>query len=281
MRIEQGLLPDDYLDQRAERRTNVISLTLFVVVMAAVFAAFLVTNREWSNIKSAQAVMNEQYEHAHERIKELKELEQQREQMLNKAELATALVERVPRSILLAELINRMPAQLSLLEFDLKTEEVKARKSDKSKKEEEAKADKAKTKSLKDAQRTKTKEEAQAEARKVEAPKHQFVLSMIGVAPSDADVSKYIESLNQFPILDGVRLEFSEEKEIEGRWLRQFKISMKLVANADISTAPRLLAPDRPGDPLDDKVEINAGAAPVIDVESMLGSADGEASKEE
>ena len=37
-----SFLPEDYLDQKAERRTNMISLALFAIVMVSVFAAFLV-----------------------------------------------------------------------------------------------------------------------------------------------------------------------------------------------------------------------------------------------
>ena len=46
---DASFLPDDYLAHQAEKRTNVISLTLFVVVMFAVFGAFLVTNRHSSS----------------------------------------------------------------------------------------------------------------------------------------------------------------------------------------------------------------------------------------
>ena len=119
MSTTTSFLPEDYLDQKAERRTNLISLSLFGIVMVSVFAAFLVTNRQWSQVKSARASINEQYEQAAAQIETLNELEQQKDQMLSKARLAAALVERVPRSILLAGLVNRMPNRLGLLEFEL------------------------------------------------------------------------------------------------------------------------------------------------------------------
>ncbi len=261
MRIEQGLLPDDYLEQRAERRTNAISLTLFAVVMSAVFAAFLVTNREWSRVRDAQQVMNAQYAEAGERIKDLKALEEQQSAMLDKAEIATALIERVPRSVLLADLVNRMPKRLSLLEFELKAEEVKSGKKGSKNSSSAAtpgsNAKPAKTSSLKDAQRAKTKDEAAADAQKVEAPKHRFLLSLIGVAPTDADVSRYLAALNDYPVVQNVRLEISEEKEVEGQMLRQFKITMRLEPDADVSKVPRILAPTEPKDPMSDEMRFN------------------------
>ena len=57
-----SFLPEDYLDQKAERRTNLISLSLFGIVMVSVFAAFLVTNRQWSQVKNDRALINAQYE---------------------------------------------------------------------------------------------------------------------------------------------------------------------------------------------------------------------------
>src|SRR5688572_9263576 len=120
-----SFLPEDYLAQKAERRTNLISLTLFAVVMIAVVGAFFVTNRQARLLKQHQDQINVDYQAAGSKIQELQELEAQRAEMMDKAVLAGALVERVPRSILLAELINRMPDKLALLNFEMKSEKMK------------------------------------------------------------------------------------------------------------------------------------------------------------
>ena len=132
MTTTTSFLPEDYLDQKAERRTNLISLSLFGVVMVSVFAAFLVTNRQWSQVKTARGAVNEQYAQAAAQIETLNELEEQKNQMLSKARLAAALVERVPRSILLSELINRMPNRLGLVELELKEQELFIKRMDES-----------------------------------------------------------------------------------------------------------------------------------------------------
>src|SRR5688572_13272768 len=116
---QSSFLPEDYLAQKAQHRTNIISLTLFGVVMSAVVGAFFVTNRQAQLVKNLQETVNAQCLQAGSKIDELKQLDLQKEEMLQKAELAGALVERVPRSILLAELINRMPEKLALLTMDL------------------------------------------------------------------------------------------------------------------------------------------------------------------
>src|SRR5262245_47154933 len=120
-----SFLPEDYVAQTAERRTNIASLVLFGVVMTAVFGAFLVTNRQWTQVRQQQIRINSDTEKAAAEIRKMQELEDKRGQMIDKAELAMTLIEPVPRSVLLALLVRAMPERLSLLDFDLKSEEIK------------------------------------------------------------------------------------------------------------------------------------------------------------
>ena len=228
-----SFLPEDYLAKRAEKRTNLICLALFAIVMATVFGAFLVTNRQWSQVKSAQAAINANYQDAGKQIQELSELEKQRDDMLDKAELAAALVERVPRSILLAELINRMPPQLGVLEFDLRSER---------RQPERTVVKRGDAKRISGKQRAQTREQAEEQV-KIEAPQYIVSVAMVGVAPTDLEVSRYMTELNAYPLLQDVSLVYSEEKEIEGRRLRQFRISMKLAPEADVREVDPLAVP--------------------------------------
>jgi Tfp pilus assembly protein PilN len=244
-----SLLPEDYLAQKAERRTNLICLTLFAVVMASVFGAFLVTNKQWSRLKVDQEVINAQYQEAGMQIQELSELEAQKKEMLNRAELAGALVERVPRSILLAELINRMPPRLGLLEFELTSAKIKTQRV--------VSADKDKTKRLKGPTRARTKEEAQETLAKVAAPKYEVAIAMTGVAPTDLEVSRYMAELNSYDLVRTVTLDYSEEKEIEGRKMREFKINMTLSQTADVRSIEPLIVPRGIRNPMTDELELS------------------------
>jgi hypothetical protein len=252
MSTTTSFLPEDYLDQKAERRTNMISLSLFGIVMVSVFAAFLVTNRSWSQVKSARGAVNEQYEQAAVQIETLNELEQQKNQMLSKARLAAALVERVPRSILLAELVNRMPPRLGLLEFELKSQKIKA-------------ARRAPTRQGATGRigpsRARTREEAAElqEEKKVEAPRYEVSLRLVGVAPTDVEVSQYIGELNNYRLLRDVNLEYSEERKYEGDKMRQFEISMTLDPRADVRDASPTIKRNSVGNAMDDKVTIVPG----------------------
>src|SRR5215813_10519693 len=104
-----SFLPEDYLLRKKERRSNMISLSLFCIVMFGVIAAFFVTSRQWNDVKTRQAKINTEYTAESKKIDQLNVLEAQKREMMEKAEITAALIERVPRSILLAEIINRMP----------------------------------------------------------------------------------------------------------------------------------------------------------------------------
>ena len=245
-----SFLPEDYLAQKAERRTNIISLTLFGVVMIAVVGAFFVTNRKARILKDLQENINVQYQQAGLQIQELTQLEKQRQEMLDKAVLAGALVERAPRSILLAELINRMPDRLALLNFEMKSEKLKAPVV-------AAGAKDSKGRLVAGAGgRAKTKQEANETTKeKVEAPRYKVMITLLGVAPTDIEVSKYMAELNLFPMVRDVNLEFSEQKEIEGLGMRHFKINMSLDTAADVRRINPLSMP-RVKNPMMDKVQV-------------------------
>jgi Tfp pilus assembly protein PilN len=244
-----SFLPEDYLAQKAEQRTNLISLTLFGVVMIAVVGAFFVTNRQARLVKSAQEEINGRYQKAGEQIQELTQLEKQKDEMLHKAELAAALVERVPRSILMAELINRMPERLALLEYSMTSEKIKTAPPAADKDDKGRLVTKAKEKA-------KTKQEAGETVQKVETPRYKINISMVGVAPTDLEVSRYMTELNAYPLLRDVTLEYSEQKDIQGRLMRQFKINLALDPDADVRRINPLEVP-RVRNPMNDDMQIN------------------------
>lgn len=255
---DASFLPDDYLAHQAEKRTNVISLTLFVVVMFAVFGAFLVTNRQWSQVKGAQASINQQFQDAAAKIEELNELEKQRERMLNKAEVAIALVERVPRSILLAEFINRMPPRLSLLEFELKSTPVKpAIKPVNTKATGSLKGKTAPNQPGKG----ETREEAMEE-RKIDPPMYDVTIAMIGLAPTDREVSQYIAELVAHPLLKDVSLKYSVQSLVNEAQLQEFRVEMRLDPRADVRGIDPLQIPRNLRDPMSDEMKFLVPANP-------------------
>ncbi len=244
MNDQASFLPEDYLAQKADRRTNIVCLVLFALVMFGVIFAFVVTNQKWSQVKRDNSAINARYQTAAQQITELTELEEQKNEMLQKADLAAALVERVPRSILLAELINRMPERLSLLELELKSEKIKPAISRNDKKG--GKGGRLKP------ERAKTKREAEEDQRKVRPPRYEVSLSLVGVAPTDLEVSRFLAELNAYTLLREVTLDYSEQSDIEGQTMRKFEIKMKLDTDADVREIDPLIVHREVRDPMGD-----------------------------
>jgi hypothetical protein len=255
MRNDPSFLPEDYVTAAAERRTNLLSLALFATVMVAVFAAFLVTNRQWTQVRTAQLRVNSHMEKATVDIRKMRELEKRRGEMVDKAELATTLIEPVPRSILLSLVTGAMPERLSLVELDLRSEEIKIPRPVPAAETAPKRTGPAAAKVA-----GRGKAEAAAEKPKMEPSRWLIAISLVGLAPDDLDVSRFLNALGGIPILKGVRLDATESKEIEGRTMRQFRISMRIEPDANLRTLDTGAIPAPAHDPMRIPSDTRAGA---------------------
>jgi hypothetical protein len=199
--------------------------------MMGVVAAFFVTNREWSAVRSLQEQINVQYAAEAKKIEQLKVLEAQKSEMMEKAEITTALLEKVPRSILMAEIINRMPPALALTELDLVSKKIvdQTKKEDKKKPAPRSLTGKAPAKGgpVKGAK----VEEAAPERPK--PPRFEYVLSLIGLAKTDEEIADYTASLQQCGLLERVEFKFSGDVIIDEVGLRKFRIEANIRTGAD------------------------------------------------
>jgi Tfp pilus assembly protein PilN len=224
---QDSFLPEDYVKSKGERRANMLSLTLFGVMMLAVVAAFFATNRRWMGVRNEQRTINAMYVREAEKIEELKELEKQRAEMVTKAEVTAALVERVPRSVLFAELVSRMPKDVTLTQFSLDSQEIKAsRKSSRSGGVRTLTGGSSKSKSKKS-------NEKKEEESSVYIPQFNQTLKIIGVGLSNDDIADYIENLRQCELLEQVELKFIKESKVDGVLLRSFELSSVIRKEAD------------------------------------------------
>ena len=121
-------------------------------------------------------------------------------------------------------------------------------------------------------QRAQTKEEAGQEM-KIDAPRYRVEISLVGVAPTDLEVSRYLAELNAYPLLHDVTLEYSEEKDVEDQIMRQFSIIMRLDPDADMREVDPLIVPRRLGNPMSDEMQIAPpGSRPHAPPASPAGS---------
>lgn len=233
-----SFLPADYVERRIEQRTNIICLTLFGVVIAGVIGAKMVSLRHANEVKRQRAEINAEFAEAARRIEQLNELQRRKDEMLRKAQVTGRLLEPMPRTFLLADLINRMPPTLSLFELEL-----------------DSKVDRTTLPVINKSKAAMKNKGKNADKTPEPDPVPQYVvtLKLVGVAPTDVQVAQYMSALSRSEVLSDVNLRFSEESKIEDSVMRKFHIDMTLNTDADVRQIEPLLA-DRKlrMNPLDD-----------------------------
>lgn len=238
-----SFLPDDYLARKARRRANAICAALFVVVMAAIGSAFTLSDRSLKDIEARRNAVEADYNQAAKRIKEVQSMKEKQQRMARQAELTDSLLERVPRSYLLAEITNSMPTGVSLLDLSLDSR-LKAAPAPVAKSQFEEKKSKRKP----------TDKKAETEAAAPPPPKqYDVALRVTGIAANDVQVAQFISKLNVSALLRDVNLVISDEfqksrdraGEPAGEKLRRFQIEMALRPDAEVKPGDATATLDR------------------------------------
>ncbi|MFK7788418.1 MAG: PilN domain-containing protein [Phycisphaeraceae bacterium] len=242
MATQNSFLPEDYLDRKIAKRTNLICIGLFLVMIAAIGAAFYVQNRQDTGTRAELVQVNDAFTKRAEQLRQIKELQDRQQQMIDKAKVVRQLVERVPRSIILAEMVNNMPPALSLLEFDLETKATPA----------------ARTLTAIDRAKAKQKKDKNKDAGKVEIVPRQVFVEIEGIAKLEKQITEFMGNLTHHPLFMHVGLEFIEQDTVEKTELFRFRITMELDQSVLIErSAPEDLKRDIIQDPLADNIQIN------------------------
>lgn len=251
--MSSSFLPEDYRQRKVEGRTGVLMVILFCIVMFGVVAAFYVTNREWAAVRSLQEQINIQYAAEAKKIDQLKVLEAQKSEMVEKAEITTSLIEKVPRSILMAEIINRMPASLALTEMNLVSKKIVDAPTKAEKKKNAPRSIAGKGPAGKGAAKNSSKE-PEAPPERPKPPRFEYQVVLTGLAKTDEEIADYTALLQQCGLLEKVEFKFSGDTIIEEVSLRKFRIEASIRSGADARTIEPLLVQriDGPGgSPLD------------------------------
>ena len=221
-----SFLPTEYVRGKSEQRTNLICLALFISVMAGVIGTFVITNRAGASARGEKAAIVEEFTAEAKRFEQLTALEDQRSKMREKAEITASLIENVPRSVLLGELVLRLPEGLKLTDITLKTKRIEAPPPPKN-----PNGATTAPKGL--------EEKAKAQAAAKTAPRFEQQLTLIGAASTNNSVADYVRSIRDCSLFSSVELSFIKETMVHEQNLRQFQIEAVLRADAD----GRALAP--------------------------------------
>jgi Tfp pilus assembly protein PilN len=210
-----NLLPDDYLRNRARRRANILCLALFVVVMAGVGGAAVVTNRNHRSTLEVCGRVNASYLEAAKLIEQVHRLQDQKAVLVAKAEQASALQERVPRSYVLGTITNACPETAALTSLRLDSKIVEPDK--------------------KPGGNPNAKFDAVAAQKSGKPPLLSVDLLVTGQATTDVDVARFITNLARNPLLSNVDLNYSEERTTQDKIVyREFQVKMEIKPGVDV-----------------------------------------------
>jgi Tfp pilus assembly protein PilN len=236
-----SFLPDDYLQRKRQRRANLICTGLFVLVVGGVGTSFTLAERSLRSVELRAADVDREYADAAKRIEQVQRMQDRQKKMSRQAELTAELLEKVPRTFVLAEITNSLPAGVSLLDMLL---ESKVRK---------VVAAPPPARTAADQRRAARNKPAEPEL--PEAKQYDVSIRITGIASTDVQVARLISTLNQSEIFRDVNLQFSEQlkQKDTDEVMRRFVIDLMLRPDARVlpeqgrtQPAPRLLTATDP-----------------------------------
>ena len=231
-----SFLPDDYMEKKLRRRTNAILGTLFLVVVSAIGGTFVWKEKANKELQKQKVELDTEMAEAAKPIEQFKQMQDKQRQLAQQAELTASLLERVPRSFLLAEITNGIPGGVSLLDFEMSSR---------------ARSSAAPAANTAFQQRANQVSAGQMAAQTPQARVYDVNMKVTGIAITDVQVAQFISKLNRSPLLKDVNLVISDEYKIGKETMRKFQIEMMLNPNAQVN--------------IDDvKVDTNTAAVPVV-----------------
>ncbi len=215
-----NFVPEDYIQNNESRRTNLMYLVLFVIVMVSLGGTFVTIKMRQSALDAEEALVNDKLARAQEAILQFEQLQTRRKEMMKTALTTAELIESVPRSVVLASMTNDLPQGVSLLRLKLIQKEPKKSSS---------------TAPISNYQKAQAGQSEQISANISREKSLETHINIEGVAPSDRQVASYIQSLNASSLLDNVALIESKEYKIEDTMFRRFKLSAMLSKEIHLS----------------------------------------------
>jgi Tfp pilus assembly protein PilN len=225
---ELSFLPDDYLEGKARRRANALCAGLSVVVMGAIASAFWLTERSMGGVEARAAKVDREFTDAARSIEQVNKMKAQQRKIVHQAELAASLVERVPRSNMLAEFTNALPPGTSLLDFSLESRVSVTTPAQSTKNNGSATS------------APPPRGQAPAPAAPSAQPmKYDVYLKLTGIADSDSQVAQFMSKLNACPLVKDVNLVITDAFKQKDREMRRFQIEMLQNPNAEVKDEPK------------------------------------------
>jgi Tfp pilus assembly protein PilN len=220
-----SFLPDGYLERKARSRANVICGSLLVAVLGGVGLTWTITRSSVRKFEVEHAAVEREYTEAAKKIDQVHAMQTQQQTVARQAELTAALLEKVPRSFILAEITRSLPDSTSLLDFTL---ESKARPTNSPAQSSSSSASSSANKA--DATKSKSNDESEMQ------PKlYDVTMKLTGIAYTDTQVAQMIARLGRSKLFSDVNLVVTDEYGQTEPKMRKFQIEMMLNPAANVT----------------------------------------------
>ncbi len=208
-----NLLPEDYLARQAQKRANRLCAAMFALVVAVILGAALLAEVGHARTREVNERVTQNYQEAGKLIQQMQQLEVAKNEMVGKAKLTAGLLERVPRSYLLATVTNALPEGCSLTKF-----EMGARRK----------------------QVTVITANGKGSPKQVSSTSGPMEtnITVTGLAGTDLEVGRFIAAMARSPLMETVDLVYSQEKKVDAFMVREFQVILSLKTNADVHEGP-------------------------------------------
>jgi len=231
---ELSFLPDDYLERKAQRRTNFICAGLFLVTLTAIGGTFHFSERSNRDVEKTYDGKLKEFTAEAQRIQQAEQMQEKQRTMARQAELAASLLEKVPRSFVLAEITNAMPPGVSLMDFVLESKKRNLVPLVSS-----VGATAFENRKQSDAQKKAAAAAAALNQQLAEMKIYDVGMKMTGIAPTDVQVAQFIRKLNNSKLLKDVNLVITDEYTQDGEPMRKFVVECMLDPTAEINATDK------------------------------------------
>ncbi|QDU33975.1 Fimbrial assembly protein (PilN) [Poriferisphaera corsica] len=203
MKNSTNLMPDEYKDYQATKKASTVFVAAFSIIFLGIVAVYLVTNSKINDLRAKQSNMFEQYTGAASDIDQLNKLKEKKKQIVGVAKIAGELIEVVPRSRIIAEIVNCMPDKMTLSGMEIKTKKVTV----------------ARLSNVSSIKQQKNKKKAMA-------PRKQEQQSVIieGYASNDLEIAEIVTKLKNNMIFTSTEIKYIEDSIIDNAKYRKFNL---------------------------------------------------------
>lgn len=222
---ELSFLPEDYVEQKYTRRANIVCVALVLLAGGGIAAAFSLLRGNNARVEAAFADVDNKYLDAARKIEQVKRMHEKQREVVHHAELAASLVEKVPRSNVLAEITNSLPTGVSLLDLAMHSS---------------LRQDSTPAGASSFAQH---KAAIEQDANAVQAPRYDVKLTITGIANDDVQVAQLMTHLSHCSLFSNVNLVISDvyvdqqsdrSKGDKAPQLRKWQIEMMVNPQAEV-----------------------------------------------